>query len=450
MLKITNTMSGKKEFFKSRNPDMVTMYVCGITPYSDSHIGHGRVYVVFDVLYRLLAFLGYQVTYCRNFTDIDDKLLNKAELLYGDQQRYKEIADACIKQYHENMFALNCVSPDHEPRVTDHMPEIIAFIEQLILEDKAYEVNGDVYFHIASFPAYGKLSKHDVKDLRAGSRVDIDIHKKDPLDFALWKSEPEGTFWHSPWGYGRPGWHIECSALASYYLGDHIDIHGGGLDLVFPHHENEIAQSEALHKKNFANYWIHNGFVRINTEKMSKSIGNVLSLSTIFEQFDPMVIRFYYLNHSYRSPLDFSFDDIRASQKSYQRLCKLFSQCNDAQVNAMHGQVEKMQQFPLITQMLDFLIDDMNTVGMFGVLFESINTLANSSQELCAVKCFLQDVVGLTLEVIPEDTVVITPAMQALIGEREKARANKQWARADELRDQLSQLGVGVHDKKSD
>lgn len=449
MLKITNTVSGKKEEFKAKNQDAVSMYVCGITPYSSSHVGHGRVYVVFDVLYRLLSFLGYKVTYCRNFTDIDDKLLHKAAQLLGDQHRYKEIAEACIKEYHEDMLALNCVSPDHEPRVTNHIPEIIEFIEQLIAKDKAYVVNGDVYFHIAEFPTYGKLSKHNLKDLHAGARVDVDVNKKNPLDFALWKSEPIGTFWKSPWGYGRPGWHIECSALAGYYLDDQIDIHGGGLDLVFPHHENEIAQSESLHNKTFARYWIHNGFVRINAEKMSKSLGNVLTLRAIFEHYDPMVIRYYYLNHSYRSPLDFSFDDIKAFQKNYQRLCKLFTHCNVNKVKLFHGHSEKMRQIPIIQRMLDFLTDDMNTPGMFGALFEYLDEASYTEDELCAVKCFLHDVLGLTLEQLPEKVVTITPEIQHLLDERQKARTEKDWARADKIRDQLQGLGVEIHDKKA-
>lgn len=450
MLKITNTISGKKEVFKPRNAEVVTMYVCGVTPYAESHVGHGRVYVVFDVFYRLLTFLGYQVTYCRNFTDIDDKLLHKAEQLYGDQHRYAEIADKSIEQYHDNMFALNCVSPDHEPRVTNHIPEIIDFIEQLILAEKAYEVNGDVYFHIASFPTYGRLSKHDLKDLRAGARVDVDVQKKDPLDFALWKSEPEGTFWKSPWGYGRPGWHIECSALASYYLGDNIDVHGGGLDLVFPHHENEIAQSESIHKGAFAKYWMHNGFVRINAEKMSKSLGNMLTLNAIFEQFDPMVVRFYYLNHSYRSPLDFSFEDMSACRKSYNRLCKLFVACSADRMRDMRQHPEKIKRVPLVERMMSYLLDDMNTPGMLGVLFEHMDELAQNSEELCAVKCFVHDVLGLSLEVIPEKTAVITPEIQLLIDARQKARTEKNWARADEIRDQLVTLGVAMHDQKTD
>ena len=245
MLKIINTLSGKKELFRPLF-DKVTMYVCGITPYDRAHIGHGRCYVVFDVLYRMLRFLGYRVIYCRNFTDIDDKLLKKAEHEFGDAQRYPEIAARNIKSFHQDMAALNCFSPDYEPRVTTHIPQIITFIDALIKKGHAYQANGDVYFQVSSFPSYGKLSRQKLDDLRGGVRIDVREDKRDQLDFVLWKGDPEGKFWQSPWGYGRPGWHIECSALAREYLSDQIDLHGGGIDLIFPHHENEIAQSESL------------------------------------------------------------------------------------------------------------------------------------------------------------------------------------------------------------
>jgi cysteinyl-tRNA synthetase len=454
MLKITNTMTGNKELFTPRNEGVVNMYICGVTPYAPSHIGHGRCYVAFDLFYRVLQLAGYSVVYCRNFTDIDDKLLNRAEQEFGDKHRYTEIADACIRQFHDDMTALNCISPDFEPRVTHHIPDIIEFIQGLIEEGKAYAVGGDVYFHIASFPQYGKLSKHNIKDLRAGSRIDVEHNKKDPLDFALWKSEAEGTFWESPWGYGRPGWHIECSALASYYLGERIDVHGGGLDLVFPHHENEIAQSEGLYGGTFARYWMHNGFVLVDKEKMSKSLGNFLTLDEIFKQFDPMVIRFYYLSHRYRAPMDFSFDDIKSVQKSYQRLCKFFESCKESTVQSiaqsMRKDAEKIKGFPIVQKMWQALLDDLNTPAMFGTLFESLDILADpaNKQEMCAVKAFLLSILGLTLEPLPEKAVELTPEITQLLAEREKARAEKNWARADEIRDQLTNLGVDIHDKK--
>jgi len=442
MITLTNSLTGKKEQFTSLQPGRVKLYVCGITPYSDSHIGHGRSYVAFDVLLRLLRFFEYQVTYCRNFTDIDDKLLNKAQEKFGDKFKYKQIADAYIASYHKDMKLLNCMAPDFEPRVTDNIPEIIKFIAGLIEKGHAYEVDGDVYFDISSFPAYGALSKHKLEDLRAGARVDVREQKRDPLDFALWKSEKEGTFWQSPWGYGRPGWHIECSALARKFLGDQIDIHGGGLDLAFPHHENEIAQSEALLGHRFANFWLHNGFVTVDQEKMSKSLGNVFNLREICELYDPMVIRFYLINHHYRAPLDFSKESIEASGKSYQRLCKAFEPFPP------NGDYAAMQEAPMIQAMLEFLCDDLNTVGMLGVLFEHLKYIISNPAQASFVKGFIIDVLGLHLQPLPEPNVAITPKIQRLLDERNEARANRNWARADAIRDELAGMGYDVMDKR--
>lgn len=442
MITLTNTLTGKKEPFKSIEPNKVKLYLCGITPYSDSHIGHGRCYVAFDVLYRLLKFLGYKVTYCRNFTDIDDKLLNKATEQLGDKFKYHQIADKYIAAYHEDMRLLNCLSPDFEPRVTENIPEIISFIAGLIQKGHAYEVDGDVYFDISSFPAYGALSKHKLEDLRAGARVDVREQKRDPLDFALWKAEPEGTFWPSPWGYGRPGWHIECSALARKFLGDLIDIHAGGLDLVFPHHENEVAQSEALLGHRFANYWLHNGFVTVDKEKMSKSLGNVFNLREICTLYDPMVIRFYLINHHYRAPLDFSKESIEATQKTYQRLCKAFEPFQAGK------DLEAIKSSPYVQRMLAFLCDDLNAVGMLGVLFEELKEILNNSQEASLVKGFIIEVLGLRMIPLPETQVEITPEIQKLLDEREAARKNKDWARADAIRDELASLGFEIQDKK--
>ena len=442
MLKISNTLTGTKEAFEPREPGKVKLYVCGVTPYDNAHMGHGRVYVTFDMLYRLLHYLDYEVTYCRNFTDIDDKLLNKAEAAFGDRLRYKEIADSYIKSYTEDMRKLNTLPPDYEPRVTENIDAIIAFIQGLIDKDKAYIANGDVYFHIQAFPDYGKLSKQKLDELRAGARVEVSELKKDPLDFALWKSESEGQFWKSPWGYGRPGWHIECSALAATYLGKHIDIHAGGMDLIFPHHENEIAQSEGRYGAPFSKYWMHNAFVRVDKEKMSKSLGNFFTLQDVFKNIDPMVIRYYYITHHYRAPLDFSFDDIAAVQKSYQRLCKLFS------TSTIKSDKADSNKSLLVKKMLEFLTDDLNTPGMLGVVFEHLDELQKDAQELARVGFFLQDVIGLRLEPLPEKEVEITPEIQKLLDEREEARKAKNWARADEIRDQLTAMGFEVQDKK--
>ena len=444
MLYLTNSLTGKKEEFKPLTSGRVLLYVCGVTPYDNAHVGHGRCYITFDVLYRLLKFVGYDVAYCRNFTDIDDKILNKAEKELGDRQRYDEITARYIASYHADMEKLNCLPPTYEPRVTGTIPEIIDFIAGLIEKGKAYAVDGDVYFRINTFPEYGKLSKHKLEDLHAGERVEVNSKKEHPLDFALWKSEPEGTFWKSPWGFGRPGWHIECSAMASKYLAPHIDIHAGGLDLMFPHHENEIAQSEGLNGAPFSRYWVHNGFVQVNKEKMSKSLGNFFTLQDVFKQFDPMVVRYYILTHQYRTPLDFSFDDMKATQKSYERLCRIFEPVEPFTPFTY----EDAQRAPIIQAMLTFLCDDFNTPGMFGVLFEKLSEIQADPALMCMVKAFLVNILGLRMEPLAQAVVEITPAVQTLIDARNQARVEKNWKRADEIRDQLLKMGIDLKDRK--
>jgi cysteinyl-tRNA synthetase len=443
MITVTNTLSGKKELLRPLNPEKVTLYVCGITPYDYAHIGHGRVYVTFDTLYRLLQFLGYKIVYCRNFTDIDDKIIARAQKELGDPSKFEEISKKYIATFEQDMQALNCLSPNYEPRVTQTMPEIIAFVQGLLEAGKAYQVDGDVYFEIAKFPAYGALSKQKLDDLISGARVEVNEKKRSPLDFALWKkAQKNEPGWDSPWGHGRPGWHIECSAMAQKFLGKTIDMHAGGMDLIFPHHENEIAQSEGLHAKTFVCYWLHNGFVRINQEKMSKSLGNFFTLRDVFKQFDPMVIRFYLLNHQYKAPLDFSFDDLQAIQKTYMRLCKVFA------IDCSPTSDLKIQESQVVQKMLEFLRDDLNTPGMWGVLFEGLPNLQKNRDQLCLVKAFIQNVLGLTLIPLPEKEIEITPEMAQLIKEREQARAAKEWKKADELREKLRTLGYEVQDKK--
>jgi cysteinyl-tRNA synthetase len=443
-LTITSTLTGNKESFTPENPPSVLLYVCGITPYDYAHIGHGRCYVTFDVLYRLLHALGYEVTYCRNYTDIDDKLINRSLQEHGVADRYTEIAQRYINAYKEDMAALQCIIPQHEPRVTDNIPEIIAFIQGLIARGHAYVVQGSVYFSITSFPEYGKLSKRSKNDLCAGLRVQINENKQNPLDFALWKSEAERTFWESPWGFGRPGWHIECSTLAKKYLGTPIDIHGGGMDLIFPHHENEIAQSESLDGSPFARYWVHNAFVRINQEKMSKSLGNFFTLRDVFQKFNPMVMRYLFLQHHYRSPLDFSFEDLEVSQKSYQRLAHLFHSVK----NTSPLRIDAIAAGSVAHQMLTFLLDDLNTSGMLGVIFENIKYLQNNPNECALVKTILTDLMGLTLIPLPEKLITITPEIQELLNERDQARKTRDWQRSDALRNQLKDLGYEVQDIK--
>lgn len=443
MIVFTNTLSQKKEQFESRVPKKVSMYVCGITPYDYPHIGHGRCYVTFDLVYRVLMFAGYSVTYARNFTDIDDKILKKAEKELGDVSRYGEITHRYIQSFHRDMKHLNCLEPKYEPRVTEVIPQIIAFVQGLIDKGAAYEQDGSVYFRVATFKNYGALSKQSIDDLQSGARIDVDECKENPLDFALWKADDQIGF-DSPWGQGRPGWHIECSAMAHDIFNGPLDIHAGGMDLMFPHHENEIAQSESLYPAPYVRYWLHNAFVRINKEKMSKSLGNFLTLHEILEKYDAMVVRFYYLKHHYRNPLDFSFDDLDAAQVAYKKIVQFFADVSEQSVTVL----ELVSANLVVQDMMKALNDDLNTSALFGVLFESMPLLQNDSHGKALVKYYLVNVLGLTLHPLREHHVVITPEIQQLLARREQARAEKNWALSDQLRDQLAALGVECHDKK--
>jgi len=438
-MQFTNTLTGKKEpFILSDRP---LLYVCGITPYDYAHIGHGRCNVSFDIVVRLFSFLGKPPVYCRNFTDIDDKILHKAEIEYGDQYRYPAIAQRYIDRFHEDMRMLNCTSPSYEPRVTENIGHIIIFIEQLIAQGHAYQAGNDVYFSIETFPEYGKLSKQNREELRAGARIDVSEKKNSPLDFVLWKGNAEGKFWESPWGYGRPGWHIDCSVLAKVYLGEHIDIHGGGLDLIFPHHENEIAQSESLYGTPFVRCWMHCGFVTSNKQKMSKSLGNFFVLHELFEHFDPMVVRYYFIMHHYRSPLEFSFELLTVAQKSYGRLVRLFADISDNTTNVSQTSV-------LSERILSCVTDDLNTPAALGVIFENIHDIADNMHERIAIKHLVQTIFGLTLQPLPVTHTVMTDEIQKLLEERRVARQNRDWARADILRKELKEYGIDVRDEK--
>jgi len=443
MIVFTNTLSQKKEQFESGTLKKVSMYVCGITPYDYPHIGHGRCYVTFDLVYRVLSFAGYSVTYARNFTDIDDKILKKAEKELGDAGRYGEITHRYIQGFHRDMKQLNCLEPQYEPRVTEVIPQIIAFVQGLIDKGAAYEVDGSVYFRVATFKNYGALSKQSIDDLQSGARVEVDEHKECPLDFALWKADDQVGF-ESPWGQGRPGWHIECSAMAHDIFNGPLDIHAGGMDLMFPHHENEIAQSESLYPVPYVRYWLHNAFVRINKEKMSKSLGNFLTLHEVLEKYDPMVVRFYYLKHHYRNPLDFSFDDLDAAQVAYKKIVQFFADVCEKSVT-----LPELVSVNLVVQdMIKALHDDLNTSAVFGVLFESMPLLQGDSHAKALVKYFIVKVLGLTLQPLREHHVEITPEIQQLLEQRQQARKDKNWALSDQLRDQLTALGVVCQDKK--
>jgi len=443
MIFFTNTMTQKKEPFISHDKQIVKMYVCGITPYDFAHIGHGRCYVTFDLLYRTLEFAGYKVIYARNFTDIDDKLLNRAQKELSDPRRFSEIADRFIQAYGRDMHKLNCQTPQYEPRVTEVIPQIITFVEKLIDKGFAYVHDGSVYFRIAKFKNYGALSKQSIKDLESGARIEIDEEKENPLDFALWKKD-DVVGYQSPWGQGRPGWHIECSVMADDIFKGPIDIHGGGMDLMFPHHENEIAQTESLYNGTFASFWIHNAFVRINKEKMSKSLGNFLTLHEILEKYDPMVVRFYYLKHHYRNPLDFSYEDLDSAAVAYKKIVHFFEDVSEKSVH----DIDLVKNNLIVEAMNKALLDDLNTSAVFGILFEKMDILKNDAHAKSLVRYFIVNVLGLTLKKLKEKEVEITSEIQELLSQREQARADKNWALSDQLRDKLRDLGVDIQDKK--
>lgn len=444
MILFTNTLTGKKEEFKTQKTMKVSLYVCGVTPYDLAHIGHGRCYVTFDLIYRFLQFYGFDVTYCRNFTDIDDKILKRASQELGNPARYREITHKYIQAFNDDMLRLNCVTPTVQPRVTEMINEIIVFVQGLLDNGAAYEQDGSVYFRVTRFAEYGRLSKQNIDQLLLGARVDVNESKENPLDFVLWKRDDIVGF-ASPWGQGRPGWHIECSAMAQKTFDSTIDIHGGGMDLIFPHHENEIAQSQSLYPQTFVRYWVHNAFVRINEEKMSKSLGNFFTLQDSFKEFDPMVIRFYFLKQHYRNPLDFSLLDLEATEKAYRKIVNFF---NDVALDDLLS-IEEVKKNMIVEEMLECLKDDMNTSAVFAILFEKMNMLQKDIVSKKMVKYFLIHVFGLTLNLLPEKEVLITPEIQNLLDQREKARVEKKWKLADEIRDQLREFGVVPQDKKS-
>lgn len=442
-LKLTNSFSHTKELFTPIKPPSVGLYVCGITPYDYAHLGHGRCYTQFDVLYRLLQFLGYNVAYVRNFTDIDDKIINRAA---KENIPFAQVAQRFIDAYTQDMAKLNCLAPTHEPRVTGLIPEIITFISGLIEKGHAYVIDNDVYFDIATYPSYGNLSGRSIDELKAGARVNIDTRKKNDGDFALWKGTESETFWQSPWGYGRPGWHIECSVMAGQYLGNTIDIHGGGMDLLFPHHENERAQSECLSNCPFVTIWLHNAFVNINKEKMSKSLNNFITLRAAFDVVDPMVLRYFYLQHHYRTPIDFNDQDLKGAQSAYEKLVTALTTKEKILTREQAHTIATQE--PIAQAICQALCDDMNTPKLLGIVFEHLATIKNSPQLTSFANFIFISILGLTLQPLLQEDIAITPEISDLIKQREQARLEKNWARADQLRDELLQRGYKVQDKK--
>lgn len=451
MLKIYNSLHNRKEDFIPIEANKIRMYVCGMTVYDYSHLGHARMIVVFDMVYRYLKAAGYEVTYVRNITDIDDKIIKRAN---ENAEPFTALTQRFIDALHEDEQALGILPPTHEPRATENIQEMLTMISTLI--DKGYAYvgsNRDVYYDVSKFEGYGKLSGRKLEDLRAGERIAIDEVKDDPLDFVLWKAAKEGEpAWESPWGLGRPGWHIECSAMSSTLLGTHFDIHGGGHDLQFPHHENEIAQSEACNGHQYVNYWMHNGFIRINDEKMSKSLNNFFTIRDVLKEYKAEEIRYFMLNGHYRSPLNYSTEQLDNARAS---LTRLYTALRDLPTVKAAENSEAEQRFRAV------MSDDFNTPEAIAILFElarEINRLRMeqndaAAAELGAVLKKLAGILGL-LERDAESWFkgevtggLDDAAIEALIQARFTARTNKNWAESDRIRDELKAQGILLEDK---
>lgn len=459
-LKVYNSLKQKKEEFTPLEPGKVRMYVCGITAYDECHLGHARAAVVFDVIYRYLKHKGFDVTCVRNFTDVDDKIINKSN---ETGQSCQEITDHYIASYKKEMTRLNVQTPDHEPKATEHIQEMIELISTLEKKGYAYEAGGDVFFSVRKFSSYGKLSHKNIDELESGARVEINEQKRDPLDFVLWKkAKPNEPKWPSPWGEGRPGWHIECSVMSMKYLGESFDIHGGGRDLIFPHHENEITQSEGATDKPFARYWIHNGFVNINAEKMSKSLGNIRQIGAILDRWDPEVVRYFLLSAHYRSALDFTDEAMTNAQEALMRFYETLLRLQKALkgMGVLHVDYERV-----LTKGMD---DDFNTTLVIGEIFRYVRQMnakldekgnwdPDNFQEIFRGVKLISDVLGI-FGSNPQDfidrqkkkglagTKLSETDIEVKIAERIEARASKDWKRADVIRDELAAHGIALKD----
>lgn len=463
-LKVHNTLTGQKELFSPIKNGEVGMYVCGPTTYNYIHLGNARPIVVFDTVRRYLEYLGYNVNYVQNFTDVDDKIIKRAQ---EEKTSPHELAHKYIEKYFIDADRLNVKRAVVHPKVSEHIKEIIEFVQGLIENGHAYELEGDVYFSVTSFPDYGKLSNRTLDDLQAGARVGVDERKRHPGDFALWKKAKEGEpFWPSPWGDGRPGWHIECSAMSAKYLGCSFDIHAGGYDLIFPHHENEIAQSEARFGVPMAKYWMHNGFITVNEEKMSKSLGNFFLLRDILEKYSPQVVRFYLLATHYRSPLDFDDEKLEIAEKSLERLQTAYRLLQEAVSKGVSGPGGKTElNLAVETSRMESLFceamnDDFNTSLAIAILFDYarlLNTAVSAGikeeAEMRELKKAgelykkLADILGMELEQAPAGLEQeLADKVEELIGQRQDARKNKDFARADAIREELKEMGITIED----
>lgn len=455
-MKILNTLTRRKEEFVPINEGKVGIYVCGPTVYDYIHIGNARPMIVFDTLRRYLEYKGYDVNYVSNFTDVDDKIIKRANEEGVDAS---VISERYIAEVKKDMAALNVREATTHPKATEEIPDMIEMVKTLIEKGYAYEVNGTVYFRTRKFKDYGKLSKKNIDDLRSGNRdllVSGVDEKEDPLDFVLWKPKKEGEpSWPSPWGDGRPGWHLECSVMSKKYIGDVIDIHAGGEDLVFPHHENEIAQSEAANGTEFARYWMHNGFLKINNEKMSKSLGNFFTVREIAEKYPLQVIRFFMLSAHYRSPLNFSADLVEASKNGLERILTAVDRLKS--ISGTEGEVDKAvadEMDAFVKKYEAAMDDDLNTADAISVIFELVkyaNVNVTEESTKATVELVLNtvtklcDILGIITEKKKE---ILDSDIEALIEERQSARKAKNYARADEIRDQLSDMGIILEDTR--
>jgi len=460
-LKIYNTLTRKKQDFSPLNDNQVTMYVCGVTLYDELHLGHARAAVVFDIIRRYLEYKGYQVIYVTNFTDVDDKMIQRAKEL---KITVFELAERFIEEYFDQMEKLGVKRATYHPRATEHIKEMIELIKILKSKGIAYCVDGDVFFRVRKFPGYGKLSGQSLKELSAGVRIDVDEKKEEPFDFALWKKAKEGEpSWDSPWGKGRPGWHIECSAMAMKYLGESIDIHGGGKDLIFPHHENEIAQSEASTGKEFAHFWVHNGLVTIDNQKMAKSTGNFITLREALEKYDGEVIRYYLLSAHYRSPLNYTKDSLQEASASMERVYNTlesideitFSIKKEADLHKVYPEIESL--YKKFFQSMD---DDFNTPSALAAIFELVrkaNLILEKPSDKSS-KLILYEIaekirktggiLGLFQGKKKKLDEKAKDLIQILIDVRNILRQEKRWDLADTIRERLQKLGIYLKDEK--
>lgn len=449
-MKIFNSMTGKKEELNPLTPGQFNIYACGPTVYNYFHIGNARPFIVFDTLRRYLEYRGYKVNFVQNFTDVDDKMIRVAA---EEGITVKELGERYISEYFKDAKALGIRPATVHPKATEHIGDIIALVQKLIDTGHAYELNGDVYFDTQSFPGYGKLSGQDLSELELGARIDVNEQKKNPMDFALWKAKKEGEIaWDSPWGEGRPGWHIECSAMSMKYLGDTLDIHGGGQDLKFPHHENEIAQSEAATGKPFANYWMHNGYINIDNKKMSKSAGNFFTVRDILKEFRGPAVRLFMLSAHYLNPINFSRELLAQSETAYDRILN----CRDNLKFIMeHPKDAPVDIEPVVAaaseKFNEAMDDDLNTADAIGGIFEyvkELNTLfadGGRQEDAKAALALLDTLLGV-LGIQPEEEAEIPREIFEMAERRKAARAEKNWAEADRLRDEIAARGYELKD----